>query len=56
MPEAHLGFIAAAYAVTGVVLLATVAAIALDYRVQQRAVARLSGRLAEPAPRPEEAP
>ena len=49
MPDAHLGFIAAAYGVTGVVLLATVVAIALDYRAQQRAVARLSGRVAEPA-------
>lgn len=56
MPEAHLGFIVAAYAVTGLVVLATVAAIVLDYRAQQRAVARLAGRLADPVARPEKAP
>lgn len=42
MPEPHLGFIVAAYAVTAVVILATIAAVALDYRAQKEAVARLS--------------
>jgi heme exporter protein CcmD len=42
--DQHLGFIIAAFAVTGVVLAGTIAAILLDYRAQLQALARLSGR------------
>lgn len=38
----HLGFIVAAYAVTALVIVATIAAVALDYRALKQAVARLS--------------
>lgn len=49
MPAPHLGFIAAAYGVTGLVILATIAAVVLDYRAQKRAVARLSDQVAASA-------
>lgn len=48
MGEPHFGFIIAAYAVTAVVIAATIVAVALDYRAQKQAVARLS-RVAERA-------
>jgi heme exporter protein CcmD len=40
----HLGFIVAAFAVTGVVLAGMIAAVLLDYRAQLQALARLLGR------------
>lgn len=49
---AHLGFIVAAFVITGLVLLGTVAAILADYRAQLRALARLSS-LAGPRASPE---
>ena len=52
--DSHTGFIVAAYAVTFLVLGGTVAAVLIDYRVQRRALARLSaadGR--RPATNPE---
>lgn len=42
MPAPHLGFIVAAYAVSAVVILATIVAVALDYRAQKQAVASLT--------------
>ena len=41
MSDPHLGFIVAAYALTGIVLIGLVAAIVLDGRTQRRALARL---------------
>jgi heme exporter protein CcmD len=41
----HTGFIVAAYAVTGVVLLGMVAAVLADHRALRRTLASLSGRL-----------
>ncbi len=40
----HIGFIVAAYGVTVVVLGATIAALVLDGRTQQRMLARLEAR------------
>ncbi len=49
----HTGFIIAAYGVTAVVTAATILAVVLDYRSQQRAVARLSSRLGAEAAKKE---
>lgn len=49
----HTGFIVAAFAVTGVVLVGMIAAILLDYRAQLRALSRLTARLDRRGPLPE---
>ena len=40
----HLGFIVAAYAVTGIAIAATVVALVVDNRAQKRLLARLTER------------
>jgi heme exporter protein CcmD len=40
---AHIGFVIAAYAVAGVVLVGMVAAVFADYRAQLKALRRLEG-------------
>ncbi|UDL93365.1 MULTISPECIES: heme exporter protein CcmD [Lichenihabitans] len=39
--DMHVGFIVAAFVITGLVLSGTLAAVLLDYRAQLRALARL---------------
>jgi len=44
MNSAHFGFIFAAYAVTGAVVLGMIGAVILDHRALLRALARLAAR------------
>jgi heme exporter protein CcmD len=49
MQDSHIGFVIAAYAVTGVTVLAMIVAIIVEHRSLTRALGRLSARGGPPA-------